>query len=114
MTATLPRSSGVYQILCVPTGKVYIGSTVNLRERWSNHLWRLRCGQHQNVFLQRAWNKYGEAHFKFSVLELVGATDLLCAEQAWIDKSGCTERKLGFNISSIATSTGEMSAQVWE
>jgi hypothetical protein len=28
-----PRSSGVYQILCKPTGKIYIGCTVDLRER---------------------------------------------------------------------------------
>lgn len=33
MKAKLPLSSGVYQILCKPAGKIYVGSTVNLRER---------------------------------------------------------------------------------
>lgn len=114
MTAILPRLSGVYQILCIPTGKIYIGSTVNLRERWSGHRCSLRRGKHQNIFLQRAWNKYGEACFEFSILKFVEASGLLPAEQAWIDKTGCAERKIGFNISRVAGSTGGLFAQVWE
>jgi group I intron endonuclease len=114
MTATLPRSSGVYQILCKPTGKFYIGSTVNLRGRWSGHCCSLRRGNHQNIFLQRAWDKYGAACFEFSVLELVDVSCLLTAEQAWIDKTRCADRRVGFNISRIAGSTGDMFAQVWK
>jgi hypothetical protein len=29
-TANLPRGSGIYQIHCIPTGKIYIGSAVDL------------------------------------------------------------------------------------
>ena len=110
----LPRSPGIYQIRCVPNGKIYIGSSVDIRERWSQHRWSLRRGQHQNRFLQRAWNKYGEAHFELSVLEFVDMPDLLRAEQAWIDKSGCANKNIGFNISPVAGSTGGLFAQTWE
>src|SRR5918911_1676979 len=109
-----PRSAGVYQIRCIPTGQIYIGSTVDLRARWGQHRWSLRRGKDQNSFLQRAWNKYSETRFEFSVLELVDESRLLQAEQAWIDSTGCADRNIGFNVSRVAGSTGDMFAQVWE
>lgn len=114
MTATLPRSSGVYQILCEPTGKIYIGSAVNLRERWRNHVSGLRRGVHRNAHLQNAWEKYGEANFEFSILEFVKRDDLLRAEQGWIDETGCADPNIGFNLYPVAGSPGDTQAQVWE
>lgn len=109
-----PRSSGVYQILCKPTGKIYIGSAVNFRERWSQHQSSLRRGVHRNIYLQNAWDKYGAARFEFSVLEFVERADLLRSEQVWIDKTRCTDQKIGFNLYPIAGSLGNTHAQVWE
>jgi group I intron endonuclease len=63
---SIPTESGVYQILCVPTGKAYVGSAVNLAKRWQEHRWMLRRGQHHSQYLQRAWDKYGETAFAFS------------------------------------------------
>lgn len=114
MTTIPLRASGVYQIRCLPTGKIYIGSAVNLRARWQQHRWSLRRGNHRNVHLQAAWNKYGEENFEFSVLELVEASDLLGAEQEWIDNTGCTNRRIGFNLYPVAGSPGDTLAQVWE
>lgn len=109
-----PRRSGVYQIRCLPNGKIYIGSTVDLRARWASHRWRLRRGNHCNPYLQQAWRKYGEDNFEFTVLEFVAAAKLLAAEQAWLDRTGCADRAVGFNVYNIAGSPGEVSAQVWE
>jgi hypothetical protein len=109
-----PPASGVYQIRCIPTGKIYIGSAVDLRARWDKHRRSLCRGNHRNAHLQAAWNKYGEASFEFSVLEFVDASDLLRAEQAWINRTGCADRKIGFNIYPIAGSPGDTHAQVWE
>lgn len=114
MTVKPPRSAGVYQIRCILTGKIYIGSTVDLRERWGRHRRSLRQGNHQNVFLQQAWVKYGEANFKFSLLEFAETSELLRSEQAWIDKTGCADRNIGFNIYNVAGSPGDMLAQIWE
>jgi hypothetical protein len=110
----IPRSSGVYQILCKKNWKIYVGSTVDLRARWDNHRRRLRKGVHANFYLQQAWDKYGEANFNFSILEFVVTSELLQAEQAWIDKTRCAVRSIGFNICTIAGSTSDVNAQVWE
>lgn len=110
-----PRGlSGIYQIRCVPTGKIYVGSAVDLRERWRHHVGALRRGTHGNRYLQLAWNEHGEESFEFSVLENVQTNDLLTSEQVWIAKSRCTDRKIGYNICGVAESPGETGAQVWE
>jgi group I intron endonuclease len=101
---SIPTESGIYQILCVPTGKIYIGSAVNLARRWKDHLIVLRKSMHTNPHLQRAWNKYGEEGFRFSVLELVEPSELLKAEQKWIDSTECTDDRIGFNVHAIAGS----------
>ncbi|MBA2647712.1 MAG: GIY-YIG nuclease family protein [Pyrinomonadaceae bacterium] len=111
---TPPRPSGIHQILCIPTGKIYIGSAVDLRARWGTHRWSLRRGTHHNFHLQHAWDKHGETNFEFSVLELVGTSDLLRTEQAWIDRTGCAARESGFNISNVAGSPGGIHAQEWK
>jgi group I intron endonuclease len=106
--------SGIYEIRCIPTGKIYIGSSVNLPARWSRHRLTLRQGTHKNKYLQLAWSKYGHEAFEFSVLEFVSEADLLSSEQKWIDKTGCVNRKIGFNIYDKAGSPGDILAQVWE
>lgn len=109
-----PHTSGVYQILCVSNGKIYIGSAVQMCSRWDQHCHSLRRGNHRNIHLQRAWDKYGEANFEFAVLETVEPSYLLVAEQSWIDKTGCTDRSIGFNIYDTAGSPGDTFAQTWE
>lgn len=79
--------SGIYAIRNTDNGKVYVGSAVNLRKRWHNHLHALRANKHHSPHLQYAWNKYGESKFKFEVLQYVDVPDnLIQAEQRWIDE----------------------------
>ena len=44
---TIPTTSGI-RIVCVPTGKFYIGSAVNLRKPYSDHFTALRHNTHFN------------------------------------------------------------------
>lgn len=97
--STIPRTSGIYQITCIPTGKIYIGSAINLQYRQRKHWEKLRRGGHENTYLQHAWDKYGESAFTFTVIELILSSFLLEREQYWIDKTRCCTRKRGFNIS---------------
>lgn len=76
---------GIYQIVnLVPnieTGvcKVYIGSSINLKDRKYRHFLHLKEGKHCNKFLQRAYDKikyeYGENEvknkFKFETIEYI-------------------------------------------
>lgn len=72
----------------VGSGTDYVGSAVNIEQRWREHRSCLRRGTHHSRYLQSAWNKYGEAAFGFVVLEWdVPLGDLLAHEQAWLDTS---------------------------
>lgn len=60
--------SGIYRIINIINGKVYIGQSINVYQRWSSHKAYLRSNNHHSEHLQRAWNKYGEKNFKFEIL----------------------------------------------
>lgn len=78
-------ASGIYQIENQRNGKRYIGSAVNIRHRWAQHLNDLHRGEHHNRHLQRAFNKYGEATFVFEVLEETRLENLIEREQHYFD-----------------------------
>lgn len=78
---------GIYQIKNIITGKYYIGSSVDIKKRWNQHLKTLRRGTHRNKHLQRAYDKYGENAFQFEVLETILFNDCLIElEQKYINK----------------------------
>ncbi len=74
---------GIYEIVNLADGKAssYVGSSMNIEQRWHQHRHRLRGGRHRNEHLQRAWDKYGEDAFVFSVLEEVETDMLLIMER---------------------------------
>jgi group I intron endonuclease len=109
-----PGASGIYQIRCIANDKIYIGSSVDLRNRWLQHRSSLRLGNHGNQHLQAAWDRYGEDAFEFTILEYVSKDDLLSVEQLWIDRTRCTDKTIGFNIYWEAGSPGNAFARVWE
>lgn len=91
--------SGIYTITNLENGKVYIGSTSDFKGRWNHHRQTLRHNIHRNVYLQRSWNKYGKAVFKFGVLEyLDNLGELTKAEQFWLDVYKEEDKELLYNI----------------
>lgn len=80
----IDSNCGVYAIRA-PSGKLYIGSTVNFRRRWSGHRNRLARGTHHCPGLQAAFHKYGLDALVFCVLALVPKSDLIAVEQAFIE-----------------------------
>lgn len=88
---------GIYQIRNIANGKLYVGSSHNIDVRFYTHKERLRKGRHHSIKLQRAWNKWGEESFEFSVIEAVHDTAfLLIREQYWMDLLKVA--KEGYNI----------------
>jgi group I intron endonuclease len=59
----------IYEIRNKVTDFTYIGYTNNLNWRWKLHHRQLIQQKHHNVHLQRAWNKYGEQAFEWTVLK---------------------------------------------
>ena len=98
-----PKEPGIYYIYNIQNGKVYVGSSRDLQERFRKHLRGLRRNYHFNQHLQRAWIKYGEKKFTFRVIELVdNLDDLLNREQYWIDATCCVDDHKGYNIALYA------------
>ena len=82
---TRDKLSGVYIITNTVNGNRYIGSSIDIHRRWVTHLRELRKGVHGNEILQRAWDKYGEKAFEFSVLLVCSEHDTLLNEQQFLD-----------------------------
>jgi len=76
----------IYKIFCIQNKKVYIGSSTNTYKRWNTHKCLLRKNKHHSTKLQRAWNKYGEENFSFSIIEnFEDVNNLINREQYFID-----------------------------
>jgi group I intron endonuclease len=100
---------GIYQILNIKNGKMYIGSTQNINERMINHFSMLRNNCHHSIYLQRAYNKsLNKSDFQFNILEYCGNDllierenyylNLLCDSVKYIDSMSGNFRKICYNI----------------
>jgi len=88
--------AGIYKIVNLENGRIYIGSTTTFRKRFKSHNHTLTSGKHTNKFLQNDFNKYGTDNFLIEVLEhvtfdpLESLSDkkkkLISVEQTYIDK----------------------------
>ena len=78
--------SGIYKIENTATGSCYVGSAVHIQKRWGSHRHSLRNHKKSPPKLQRAWDKYGEHAFLFSVIEYCPVESLLMREQFHIDE----------------------------
>jgi group I intron endonuclease len=78
--------SGIYAIVNRVNGKRYIGSAVDISQRWRQHTYKLRKNEHPSKHLQSAWNLYGKENFNFIVLEIVSdPRSLTSIEQVYLD-----------------------------
>lgn len=91
--------TGIYEIRCTANGVRYIGSATDIDRRWGEHLRELRGGRHANDRLQKAWRKYGEAAFEWTLLEHgIPESDLVEREQAFLAPYLPERRVRLFNI----------------
>ena len=89
---------GIYKIENKVNSKVYIGQSVNIENRWKGHKSKLRNNKHQNDYLQKSWNKYGEENFDFSVLCECEKDKLDEKEIYYINQYKSTDDKYGYNL----------------
>ena len=76
---------GIYKIENLITHKVYIGQSKNIKNRWKEHIYALNNDKHINIYLQRAWNKYGQENFNFESLEECTKKELNNKETYWFN-----------------------------
>ena len=93
---------GIYQVTNKINGKKYIGQSIDIERRWSQH----RYGK-GNIILRNAINKYGLDNFEFEILEKINGeskskvelTELLTeVEQKWFDLEEPYLKENGYNI----------------
>ena len=82
----MPRIQGIYIITNTLTAETYIGSSIDISQRWSDHRRELKNHKHKNLLLQAANDRDGVEVFAVAVLELVeGAEQLAIREQHYLD-----------------------------
>jgi group I intron endonuclease len=91
------KITGIYKIINKTNGKYYIGSSKNITKRFWTHRTLLNRQKHENVYLQRAWNKYGKDNFEFSIIEILEEENLLKIEQKYLDIA-MLERNKSYNL----------------
>ena len=84
-----PNISGVYMIKNILNNKCYIGSAKNIKHRLRQHLRDLLSEKHINKYLLRAFNKYGQDSFVYTILEKCDEDRhaILNAEQVYLNMS---------------------------
>lgn len=83
--ASTTKVCGIYKITDLITGKSYIGQSVDIRERFRQHIkTSLAYGKATNKLYQ-AMQTSGQSNFTFEVLEEVPRTKLNEREIFWID-----------------------------
>ena len=100
---------GIYKILNTVNGKVYIGQSKHIKQRWSEHKKELRANRHPNSHLQRSWNKYGEESFQHIILEECEENILDEREKYYIEIYDSFDSDNGYNLTDGGGSNRDIS-----
>ncbi len=97
------RIIGIYKIVNKANGKCYVGQSQNLLKRVAEHFRLLRRGHHTNPRLQHAFNKYGEANFKWEIeATCTDLADIDAIEEAFLRGEAWFEEPTFYNIADFA------------
>jgi len=66
--------------------RVYIGSSINITDRWKSHVKDLKNNKHHSSKLQNHYNKYGKDDLEFIVIVECDVDFIIKIEQLFIDK----------------------------
>lgn len=89
---------GIYKILNSVNKKIYIGHSMDVKERLKKHLLQLKRNTHINPRLQNDFIALGEGVFELEVLEYCEPTILKRRESNYIYELGALNEKIGYNI----------------
>lgn len=66
---------GVFQIRNTVSGKVFVGSSTNLKAIWHRTKLQLNFGNHPNQELQQDWKELGETAFVYEIVSEIQQSD---------------------------------------
>lgn len=100
------KVKAIYKIENKDNGKFYIGSALDVHNRFAVHRKELNKNKHHNPHLQAAWNKYGKENFKFEILLVISEEDnVLEWEQLYLDILTPYDKYIGYNKRKITGSS---------
>ena len=89
------KPAGIFHIKNMVTGRVFLGSSLDLDGVLNSHRFRLQSGLHPNEAMQKDWRERGEGDFRFEILETVPAAayendtiedELKLLEEIWLER----------------------------
>jgi group I intron endonuclease len=99
----MKKIGGIYSILNIENGLIYIGSSDDFARRWSHHKWMLNGDYHHSDRLQADWKIFGSGKFIFTQIEIVeDPNQLTIREDYWIKFYDSANPKKGYNVESDA------------
>jgi group I intron endonuclease len=91
-------SVGVYIIRNTINGKLYVGSSNNLKYRIARHLYMLKSSTHYNRHLQAAFDKYGQDAFQFQIVEECSIEEQIAREEYYTQLHKALDPSFGYNL----------------
>ena len=79
------KFSGIYKIENLINGKVYIGQSNDVKQRWKNHKWAINQEDKGQLPLYKAFKKYGIENFSFKVINMCDEDDMNELEMFYIE-----------------------------
>ena len=90
------KPAGIFMIKNVASGRILLGSSLNIEGPLNKHKFMLKIGSHLNKELQKDWNELGPDSFIFEILEEVKMQpdnphfnlkdELTLLEEIWLEK----------------------------
>lgn len=105
---------GIYKISNIRNNKVYIGQSVDIQRRFSEHMRALNNNCHYNQHLQASYNKYGKESFLYEVLCICETTELDDMEVFFIDYYDSMNPECGYNKESGGSTNKSVSVETRE
>ena len=90
-------SDYIYAIRNKVTGRIYIGRTGRLKDRYIQHMRALYYNNHTNELMQQDFNEYGVDSFTFSVIDEVRTYDEMHKEHDWMYRLKSYLPEFGYN-----------------
>lgn len=105
---------GIYKIFNIINNKVYIGQSIDIQRRFSEHMRALNDNCHYNKHLQASYNKYGQEAFLYEVLCTCEIADLDDMEVFFIDYYNSMNPEYGYNKESGGNKNKNISEETRE
>jgi hypothetical protein len=96
----------IYSLSHKPSGRLYIGKSVDICHRQRDHIVMLQRGTHHCEALQKLWNESSPSDFRWYILKRCSRSELDTKKSEWIDR--CPPEKVINGQPAKATSREKM------